>query len=71
MPRYEPNDSPFGDAFRYWAAGNTLRVYGSADLDEFASCAAHIAHRYPDDERLVSFQRECSLVIREHSDRGL
>lgn len=55
MSHYEPNDSPFGDAFRAFVQDpDNLRVYGPEDLDEFASviCSLLNTPAYEDDGNL-------------------
>lgn len=55
MSHYEPNDSPFGDAFHAFVQDpDNLRVYGPEDLDEFASviCSLLNTPAYENDSNL-------------------
>ena len=38
---YEPNDSPFGDAYRAWKRDDAILPLSIDELDELASCARY------------------------------
>jgi hypothetical protein len=62
---YEPNDSPFGDAYRRWLAVGARALDGLDEntLDEFRSCAESLINRHPEDFCLECFRRTLNIAL--------